>query len=306
MKKKRRMNPVLKKELVVNSRSIKMSLAIMGVNAFLALIALVAILEAGAGSSNYEYSALVSLFPIIGCLECGMLSLIVPIITSGSISGEREKQTLDIMLTTPMSPFSIAAGKLWSAMVIVMMYMLTSIPILSIAFVLGGMSWWALLGLLGMLLYLGIYVGSIGIFCSSVVKRSISATVLTIIIGVAILMLTSILFAVGMGVLSYLTVVVNNQQAAGNPQVFHPGLVPAIMMFNPYSPFFDFMLRSMTNYSICEMVKDAGSISPLLEIFYNLWIPISIGLNLFIALGFLKLAGKNITVSRKVKRKHSA
>lgn len=196
MKKKWHINPILKKELMVGSRSIKMSFAIMGVNAFLTLIVLlvIAVTNMTGVFSGYDYSSLIWLFPILGCVECGLLSLIVPILTSGSISGERERQTLDIMLTTPMSPFSIALGKLGSAMVNVMMYMVSSIPIMAIAFVLGGMSWWALLGLIVMLLYLGLYVGSVGIFCSSVVKKSIMATVLTIVIGIVIIVVTTIIF----------------------------------------------------------------------------------------------------------------
>lgn len=297
MKNKFRMNPVLKKELMVNSRSIKMPLAIMGVNAFLALIAVLAMAAAGGNVSSYEYSSLVVLFPVLGCMECGMISLIVPILTSGSISGEREKQTLDIMLTTPMTPFSIAVGKLGSAMMMVMMYMITSVPIIAIAFVLGGMSWWALFGLFAMLLYLGIYVGSIGIFCSSVVKKSVSATVLTIVIGVAILVLTSVTFSVAYSIKSYYATIM------GNAYQVEPGMLPMIFMFNPYAPFFDFMLRSMSSESVYEIIKAAGNDNIILDLIYQLWIPISVVLNLLIALGFLKLAARNIAVTRNRKKK---
>ena len=93
--------------------------------------------------------------------------------------------------------FTIALGKLGSAMAMVMMYMITSVPVMAIAFVLGGMNWWALFGLIGMMLYLGIYVGSVGIFCSSVVKKSIMATILTIVIGIGIIIVTLVIFAIG-------------------------------------------------------------------------------------------------------------
>lgn len=297
MKKKIRMNPVMKKELMVNSRSIKMSFAIMGVNAFLTLIAILAMAAAGSSRSAYEYASLTILFPVLGCMECGMISLIVTIITSGSISGEREKQTLDIMLTTPVSPFSIAVGKLGSAMMIVMMYMITSVPIMAIAFVLGGMSWWSLFGLFAMLLYVGIYVGSVGIFCSSVVKKSVSATVLTIVIGVAIMVVTSTVFSIAYSAKSYYFMVM------GDLQPVEPGMVPMILMFNPYAPFFDFMVRSMTSESVYTMIGYTGNSHPVLGLIYQLWIPISVALNLLIALGFLKLAARNIAVTRNRRKK---
>lgn len=298
MKKKWHINPILKKELMVGSRSIKMSFAIMGVNAFLTLIVLLVITATNMTGvfSGYDYSSLIWLFPILGCVECGLLSLIVPIITSGSISGERERQTLDIMLTTPMSPFSIALGKLGSAMVNVMMYMVSSIPIMAIAFVLGGMSWWALLGLIVMLLYLGLYVGSVGIFCSSVVKRSIMATVLTIAIGVAVIVVTAIIFYAGYAVKAYQASLHSGAQVT-------PGALPLVLMLNPYSPIFDFMIRTMTSSSVYEIIRGAGTTSLTLGNLYKYWIPVSMMLNLLVAFGFLKLAARNICVTRNKKNK---
>ena len=297
MKKKIRINPILKKEMMVGSRSIKMSLGIMGVNILLTLIVLLvlAINNSVSDYSGYDYSNLVYLFPILGCVECGLLSLIVPIITSGAISGERERQTLDIMLTTPVSPIFIAIGKLESAMMVVMMYMVTSIPVMAIAFVLGGMSWWALLGLVVMLLYLGIYVGSVGIFCSSVVKKSVMATLLTFVIGIGILILTSTVFSVGTSIISY-----RAYYAGADTNL---GLLPVVLMFNPYTPVFDFMIQVMSSSSIGEMIEDTTTVSLTLQNLYHYWIPVSMVLNLFVAYGFLKLAAKNITITKKRKKK---
>ena len=298
MKKKFRMNPIMKKEMMVGSRSVKMSLAIMGINGFLALIVLLVMLSNSmiGGMGGYDYSSLSYLFLILGCVECGLLSLIIPIITSGSISGERERQTLDIMLTTPVSPFSIALGKLGSAMMVVMMYMVTSIPVMAIAFVLGGMSWWALLGLFAMLLYLGIYVGSVGVFCSSVVKKSVMATILTIVIGVGIIIGTFLILYISIAIKAY-------QASLTNATSVAVGATPVIMLLNPYSPFVDFMIRAMTSYSLYQFIDEIGDLSPVYGMIYRFWIPISIVLNLLVAFGFLKLAARNIAVTRNKKRK---
>ncbi len=299
--KKLRMNPIMKKEMMVGSRSIKMSFAIMGINAFLAMIVLLVMFANSMSGvmSGYDYSALSYLFPILGCVECGLLSLIVPIITSGSISGERERQTLDIMLTTPVSPFSIAVGKLGSAMMVVMMYMITSIPVMAIAFVLGGMSWWALLGLFAMLLYLGIYVGSVGVFCSSVVKKSVMATILTISIGIGIIIATFVILYMGIAWKVYQVGVLNN---GGNYSV---GAIPMIMLLNPYSPIVDFMIRAMSSSSLAEFIDEIGTtaVPGIYGWIYKLWIPISVTLNLLVSLGFLKLAARNISVTRNKKKK---
>ena len=297
MKKVIHMNPILKKDLMVNSRSMKMSWGIFGINAFLTMIVILVILTTNASylMTGYDYSSLVCLFPILGCTECGILSLVVPIITSGSISGEREKQTLDIMLTTPMKAFTIALGKLGSAMAMVMMYMITSVPVMAIAFVLGGMNWWALFGLIGMMLYLGIYVGSVGIFCSSVVKKSIMATILTIVIGIGIIIVTLVIFAIGNGVAA-------SHAAMKGLSSYSPGASPLILLLNPYSPFVDFLIRTMSSSSIYDMLDATGNKSVILGFIYKGWIPISIVLNLLVSLGFLKLASLNISVTRNKKK----
>lgn len=297
MKNRFKINPILKKEMVVGSRSMKMSWAIMAVSGILTSIVVFVLLITGVTSSyggGYSYQSLVVLFPVLGCTECGLLSLMVPVITSGSISGERERQTLDIMLTTPISPFSIVLGKLWSAMMIVMMYMIASIPVMAIAFILGGLSWWNLLGLFVMLLYLGIYVGSVGIFCSSIVKKSIAATILTIVIGIGIIIGTALIYYIG-----YISVNAY-YMSTGNASINdYLGPIP-VFLFNPYSPIFDFMVRAISNSSIYDIVVNANS-GALFSVIYRFWIPISMGINLLISYGFLKMAAARI--NGKVKRR---
>ena len=289
MKDRLRINPILKKEMVVGSRSMKMSWAIMAVCGILTAIVVFILLinsYTSSGGIGYSYRSLIVLFPVLGCTECGLLSLMIPVITSGSISGEREKQTLDIMLTTPVSPMSIVTGKLWSAMMIVMMYMIASVPVMAIAFILGGLSWINLFGLFIMLLYLGIYVGSVGIFCSSFVKKSIAATILTIVIGVGILVGTTLVYYIGF--------IIINAYKVSTGNAFDTELGPVfVFLFNQYSPIFDFMVRALSDSSIYEIMKDYSK-NPFMLVIYRFWIPISMSINLLISYMFLKLAAGKI------------
>lgn len=296
MKDRFQINPILKKEMMVGSRSMKMSWAIMAICGILTAIVVFVLIITNLASSyaGYSYNSLIVLFPVLGCTECGLLSLMIPVITSASISGEREKQTLDIMLTTPLSPMSIVKGKLMSAMMIVMMYMIASVPVMAIAFVLGGLSWWNLIGLFIMLIYLGIYVGSVGIFCSSVVKKSIAATILTIVIGIGILVGTALFFGIGVSIIEAYNLTTGNMISGS-----HYGLM-MIFLINPYSPIFDFMVRAMTNSSIYEMVE-MGNSNIIYEFIYRFWIPVSMIINLIISYGFLKLAAKHVNIGHKNK-----
>ena len=307
MKQKRQMNPIMKKEMMVSARSVKMSMAILGINALLTLVVVLvmAVTNAEAELFGYEYSDLVMIFPILAGMECIILSLIVPIMTSGSISGERERQTLDIMLTTPMKPFSIVLGKLAAVLMTVMLYIISTIPVLAIAFTLGGMDWWKLFAFIGMMLYLGIYVGSIGIYSSSQVKKSIMATVITIIILAVIVILTVLTFCVVYGMKeSYSYMHKTNLEVGGSALV---------LLLNPYSTIVDYFMQTFTNASLYSWILEDLNESDLpkkLSLYqtivygiYKLWIPVSIILNLVVSFIFLKLASLKVCVTRNKKKK---
>ena len=183
--KKRAINPILAKELRLGSRSIKLPLAVMFYDLVLAVIAVIAIfIAAYANGSGTDYTGFLVIYQVIGWTQLGITLLIVPILTAGTISGEREKQTLEIMLTTPKKPLSIIWGKLLSALSNYMLFIISSIPIMAIAFILGGLNWFALLGYIVMMLVVVIYVGSVGVFCSSCFKKTIVSIVMTFLIEI--------------------------------------------------------------------------------------------------------------------------
>ena len=137
-----------------------------------------------------------------------------------------------------------------------------------------------------MLLYLGIYVGSVGIFCSSFVKKSIAATILTIVIGVGILVGTTLVYYIGF--------IIINAYKVSTGNAFDTELGPVfVFLFNPYSPIFDFMVRALSDSSIYEIMKDFSK-NPFMLVIYRFWIPISMSINLLISYMFLKLAAGKI------------
>ena len=112
--KKWRINPILNKELRLGSRSIRLPLSVMFYDIVLAIVAVIAIFiasYAGSYDGGVDFSGFLYIYQVIGWTQLGITLLIVPILTAGSISGEREKQTLEIMLTTPKKPISIVWGK---------------------------------------------------------------------------------------------------------------------------------------------------------------------------------------------------
>lgn len=183
-------NPILKKDVLVNSRNSKMAMTITLINILFSFIVITIFLINRGEMYQAYYANIASMFPVLAMCEIGIIGLIMPIITSTSVSGERERQTLDIMLTTPIKPFSIVAGKLLSAMVTTFMYVIATLPFLAVSFVVGGLEWTALFKYVLMILFIDIYIGSIGVFFSCVKRTSVSAAVSTIVTFAAVVLIT--------------------------------------------------------------------------------------------------------------------
>jgi ABC-2 type transport system permease protein len=120
-----------------------------------------------------------TLFGGIVMLELLLVCFIAPAFTAGSVSGERERLTYDLLVTTLLRPRSIVAGKLGSALAYVVLLILAALPLQSLAFILGGVTpaevFIALVGLLATALV----SASVGLFFSSLVRSTILSTVLT-------------------------------------------------------------------------------------------------------------------------------
>jgi ABC-type transport system involved in multi-copper enzyme maturation permease subunit len=100
--------------------------------------------------------------------------------TAGSISLEREKQTLELLIATPISSLAIVVGKLFSALVYVFLLIAASIPLMAVVFVYGGVGPEDVLRGYIVLVATALGLGSFGLLCSSLVKRTTAATAITI------------------------------------------------------------------------------------------------------------------------------
>ena len=105
---------------------------------------------------------------------------LAPSSTAGAISLEREKQTLELLVTTPISSVAIVIGKLLSALVYVFLLIAASIPLMAVVFVFGGVAPEDVIRGYIVLIVTALGLGSFGLLCSSVVKRTTASTAITI------------------------------------------------------------------------------------------------------------------------------
>ncbi len=113
-------------------------------------------------------------------LEMLLVAFLAPMATAGSISLEREKQTLEMLAATPITSFSIVLGKLLSALIYVWLLIAASIPLTAVVFVFGGVAPDDLVRGYVILVVTALGLGSFGLFASSLVKRTQAASAITI------------------------------------------------------------------------------------------------------------------------------
>ena len=119
------------------------------------------------------------LFAAVLAVQVFLVAFIGPAFTAGAISGERERQTFDLLRTTLLSAESFVLGKLISALSYVFLLVLVSIPLQSIAFLLGGLSLAELLISQALILSAAVTYALYGLWCSAAMRSTLAATVTT-------------------------------------------------------------------------------------------------------------------------------
>lgn len=112
-------------------------------------------------------------------LQFGMLVLVAPAMTAGSISGERERQTLDLLLVTNTGAVKLVLGKLLESFSFLALMVMCSLPMLSLVLITGGATFAQVLVSVAFLLLTALAALSVGLVCSSLFQRTVTATVMS-------------------------------------------------------------------------------------------------------------------------------
>ncbi|MGY4794203.1 ABC transporter permease subunit [Lysinibacillus sp. FSL K6-0057] len=174
-------NPVLVKELKLRFRSFKSFSGLMFYLAvlciFIAGFLLLTTEFTGRGFFRPETSFM--MFAVLTILQMALVLFITPSLTAGAISSEREKQTLNILLTTTQSSTQIVVGKLLSSVAFLVLMLVAGLPLYSLVFLFGGVSPSQLISIFLFYLVTVVAIGSIGVMFSTITKRTIVAMIAT-------------------------------------------------------------------------------------------------------------------------------
>jgi len=135
-----------------------------------------------------------ALFFTIATVALIEVCLITPVLTSGSIAGEKERQTYDLLVASLLTPWQIVWGKLVSALAFALLLIVAVVPVMSLAFLFGGVGLTEVLIAIVGLVTTAILYAAIGLFWSALMQGSLGAT--SFAIGTVIVILLGIPFLI--------------------------------------------------------------------------------------------------------------
>ncbi len=120
-----------------------------------------------------------TLFFGIGIVALIQVMIIVPAQAAGAISGEREAETYDLLVATLLPAWKIVLGKLLASLAYAVLLIIAVVPFMALAFFFGGVAGSEVaIALVGLMVTALLY-GAVGILCSSIAARTMTATVMT-------------------------------------------------------------------------------------------------------------------------------
>lgn len=287
-------NPIFKKEQKVRARSPKLMLLVFGYNAGLLLlmsIAFLAIYGVNPLESAAKYQDTLKLYVLIGIFQFALLTLIIPVFTASAITGEKERQTFDVLITTGRKPYSIVLGKLCASVSTMLLLLMSSLPIIAIVFSVGGLTITDILSYVMVCIVEAVFIGSIGMFFTSRSKNSTKSTVATYIVILMLIVGTIALLGVG-----YL--IVNKQISHEVTSQFENAAVVdlksaiCILLLNPFITIVSLLLEQTGNESTFVMYMNRiGMSKPYI---LEHWVLISIVLQSAISTVLLYMSTRGV------------
>ena len=165
-------------------------LAAMALSLGVALYAMSGMIRSPRALSAYTeglraYAALVG-------VETLLLALVAPAMTGAAIAGERERQTLELLLVTRTGAFRIVSGKLLESFALLLLLQWSTLPAQGLCVLSGCVTLQRLLVTQGFLAAFALLAASLGVFCSTLSRHTMTAVILSLLALPLLLFLLSL------------------------------------------------------------------------------------------------------------------
>jgi ABC-type transport system involved in multi-copper enzyme maturation permease subunit len=184
-------NPVVMRDLRAQMRGARAYWYIGGYLFLLGLLAVAGYAQATGQSLHPAYwsergrnivdaqSNLQSFYLLIYGTLALLVTLIAPAMTAASVVGERQRQSFDLLVTTPLSANQLLVGKLVSSVAFLGLLLVLSLPASALCILLGGATPGDVLRVYFLLAVDGVVLSAIGLYFSCAVRVPLLATVWT-------------------------------------------------------------------------------------------------------------------------------
>ncbi len=181
-------NPVVTRDLRVQMRGTK---SYWHQAAYLLLLGLLAVAGYASATSGYASATEAggSVVQVQGRLQqfylfifltlAALICLIAPALTAASITGERQRLTLDLLITTPLTPAELLTGKLISSVAFLALLLALSLPASALCVILGGATLGDVFRVYLLLAIDGLVLAAVGLYFSCAVRASLLALIWT-------------------------------------------------------------------------------------------------------------------------------
>src|SRR5688572_26579372 len=135
-------NPILLRVVEAGGRRRRDLFIRCGYLGLLIFLVIFSLVSSGTGGASLGELAKMSdqIFARMSYLQLGLVALLAPIFTAGAITQEKDSQTYDILLATPLTNGQIVLGSLLSRLFFVVALLISGIPIFAITQIFGGVA----------------------------------------------------------------------------------------------------------------------------------------------------------------------
>ncbi len=175
-------NPVLQRELLTNLRMTRAFVLLLFYLGLLGIVVFLAWPEQQQLDLTTNPEASRRLVNLVFLGQYLLASLMTPSFAAGSITGEKERKSYEMLLASPLKPGAIVLGKLLASLCHLLLLIVASLPIVMLCLPLGGVSLYEVLAMyLGLILSV-LTFGMISLWASSYFNRTSASLVVTYLI----------------------------------------------------------------------------------------------------------------------------
>jgi ABC-type transport system involved in multi-copper enzyme maturation permease subunit len=118
-----------------------------------------------------------TVFISLAIIQLSLVSLFAPALAAGAISGERERQTFDILLVTRLSALEIVWGKLVASVAFMLLLILAALPLFAAVFLFGGIDFGQFVTTQLLTVTTAVSLGAVSLLLSAAFRRTLPSTV---------------------------------------------------------------------------------------------------------------------------------